>query len=92
MVITIKLFKMKREYDTRTQFELDWDKPMIINNMEANMGYYNLIVSIRDVSSWTKGIRPHRNWRLKQVKDYFGLVGSADKILARLRDFRDGNL
>ena len=29
---------MKREYDTKTQFELDWDKPMIIKTSE--MGIY----------------------------------------------------
>lgn len=76
----------------QTQFEIDWNKPMNINGMEANRGYYNLIISIRDVSLWVKGMKPHRHWRVTDVKKYFGLKGSAETILQRLKDFRDGNL
>ncbi len=77
----------------KTQFELDWDKPMQINGMEANKGYYNLIISIRDLGLWTKvKMKPNRHWRLKDVKTYFGLKGNAETILTRLTDFRDGNL
>lgn len=77
----------------KTQFELDWEKPMQINGMEANKGYYNLIISIRDLGLWTKvKMKPNRHWRLKDVKTYFGLKGNAETILTRLTDFRDGNL
>ena len=77
----------------KTQFELDWEKPMSINGMESNKGYYNLIISIRDLGLWTKvKMKPHRHWRLKDVKTYFGLKGNAETILTRLTDFRDGNL
>lgn len=76
----------------KTQFELDWEKPMQINGMQSNKAYYNLIVTIRDLSLWTKGIKPHRNYKLKDVKNYFGLSGSAQTMLTRLKDFRDGNL
>jgi hypothetical protein len=76
----------------KTQFEIDWYKPMQINGMQSNKAYYNLIVTIRDLSLWTKGIKPHRNYRLKDVKNYFGLSGSAQTMLTRLKDFRDGNL
>tara|TARA_R110000803_G_scaffold145933_3_gene211746 strand:+ start:27884 stop:28129 length:246 start_codon:yes stop_codon:yes gene_type:complete len=77
----------------QTQFELDWSKSMNINGMESNKGYYNLIVSIRDVSLWTKfKMKPHRHWQIGQVKKYFGLQGNAKVILQRLTDFRDGNL
>ena len=75
-----------------TQFEIDWYKPMLINGMESNKGYYNLVVSIRDVSLWTKGMKPHRHWGINQVKRYFGLSGNAVSILARLKSFRDGTL
>tara|TARA_R110000803_G_scaffold92085_2_gene159610 strand:+ start:40 stop:285 length:246 start_codon:yes stop_codon:yes gene_type:complete len=76
-----------------TQFELDWEKPLLINNMEANRGYYNLICSIRDVSLWAQfKMKPNRHWQISQVKRYFGLQGSAATILKRLEDFRDGNL
>jgi hypothetical protein len=76
----------------KTQFEIDWEKPMQINGMQSNKAYYNLIVTIRDLSLWTKGIKPHRNYRLRDVKEYFGLSGSAQNMLTRLKDFRDGNL
>lgn len=77
----------------QTQFEIDWSKSMNINGMESNKGYYNLIVSIRDVSLWTKlKMKPNRHWQISQVKRYFGLQGNAKAILQRLEDFRDGNL
>ena len=76
----------------KTQFEIDWDKPMNINGMQSNKGYYNLVISIRDLSLFSKGLKPHRHWRLKDVKNYFGLKGNTQTILKRLQDFRDGNL
>ena len=76
----------------KTQFEIDWDKPMNINGMQSNRGYYNLIISIRDLGLFSKGMKPHRYWRLKDVKNYFGLKGNTQAILTRLKDFRDGNL
>ena len=76
----------------KTQFEIDWDKKMIINGYESNKGYYNLCITIRDLGLWSKGLKPHRNYRLKDVKNYFGLTGSAETMLQRLTDFRDGNL
>ena len=77
----------------KTQFELDWEKPISINGMESNKGYYNLIITIRDLGLWTKvKMKPNRHWRLKDVKTYFGLKGNAETILTRLTDFRDGNL
>ena len=78
--------------DYKTQFEIDWYKPMIINGMESNKGYYNLVVSIRDLKLFSKGLKPHRFWRLKDVKTYFGVKGNTATILKRLEDFRDGNL
>ena len=76
----------------KTQFEIDWYKPMNINGMQSNRGYYNLVISIRDLSLFSKGMKPHRHWRLKDVKNYFGLKGNTQTILKRLQDFRDGNL
>ncbi len=76
----------------KTQFELDWEKPMSINGMESNKGYYNLVVTIRDLKLFSRGLKPHRFWRLKDVKNYFGIKGNTKTILKRLEDFRDGNL
>ena len=79
--------------ETRTQFELDWEKPMRINTMESNRGYYNLVLSIRDLGLHTKiGMKPHRHWRLKDVKQYFGITGSASSMLATLQAFKNNEL
>lgn len=51
----------------------------------VNIGVYNLIVSTRDLKLFTKGIKPHRNWKLKDVKNYFGLRGDKHKILKSLQ-------
>lgn len=50
----------------------------------VNKGVYNLICSIRDVKLFDKGIKPHRRWRLKDVKWYFGLTGNTRTILNQL--------
>jgi len=48
--------------------------------------YWNLVVSIRDVGLFTKGIAPNRHWRLKHVKAYFGVTGSKEKIYIKLQE------
>ena len=77
----------------KTQFEIDWYKPLNINGMESNKGYYNLCLTIRDLGLYTKvGMKPHRHWRLKDVKQYFGLKGNAASILERLEAFKNDEL
>ena len=79
--------------ETKTQFELDWQKPMNINGMISNKGYYNLVLTIRDLGLYTKvGLKPHRHWRLKDVKQYFGITGSASSMLDRLQAFKNNEL
>jgi len=72
-----------------TQFLKDFEAPLNINGAQSSRAYYNLVVSIRDVSLFTKGIKPHRMWRLKDVKNYFGLVGGKEKCLVQLQAYRD---
>ena len=47
-------------------------------------GLYNLAVCKGQVKLFSKGIKPTRFWRLKDVKNYFGLVGGTNKILSQL--------
>ena len=49
-----------------------------------NMAMYNLITSKGAVKLWTKGIKPNRHWRLKDVKLYFGMTGNAETLLTKL--------
>ena len=51
-------------------------------------GLYNLIVCKGQVKLFSKGIKPTKNWRVTDVKGYFGLVGSTEKILAQLEQLQ----
>jgi hypothetical protein len=71
----------------KTQFENDLNLSLSINGSQSSRGYYNLVVSIRDVSLFSKGMKPHRHWRLKDVKNYFGLKGGTEKVLEGLKSY-----
>ena len=45
---------------------------------------YNLITSKGAVKLWTKGIKPNRNWRISDVKRYFGMNGNAEVLHGKL--------
>lgn len=71
-----------------TRFEQDLTKTMGMNDGVIAIGVYNLIVSIRDMKLFCKiGMKPNRHWRLKHVKDYFGVTGGKDKVLAQLEEY-----
>ena len=48
------------------------------------MAMYNLICSKRDVKLWAKGIKPHRRWKISDVKWYFGMNGNAETLSTKL--------
>ena len=48
------------------------------------MAMYNLICSKRDVKLWAKGIKPHRHWKISDVKWYFGMNGNAETLAKKL--------
>jgi hypothetical protein len=61
---------------------------MNVNGNSMPRGYYNLITSIRDVGLFCKGMSINRHWRLKHVKDYFGIKGNKDKIYDQLLEIK----
>lgn len=73
-----------------TRFEID--KKNHFQYIDSNgarpmsRAFWNLVVSIRDVGLFCKGIAPNRHWRLKHVKEYFGLKGSKEKIYDQLNE------
>ena len=71
-----------------TQYEEDQRKVIKINDGFMSVGIYNLIISIRDVKLWQSGMRPHKNWKLKHVKEYFGVLGSASFVLNHLENLK----
>ena len=71
-----------------TQFEQDLTKTIRMNDGFMAVGVCNLILSIRDMKLFCKiGMKPHRRWRMKDVKWYFGVNGGKDKVLAQLEEF-----
>ena len=70
-------------------FGQDLSKPMNINGSPGSRGYYNLIISIRDVRLYKAGIKPHRNWKVTDVKKYFGISGNTDAVLSKLEKIKD---
>ena len=72
-----------------TQFATDLGIDLNVNGHNMGRGMWNLLVSIRDVSLFTKGIKAHRHWRLTDVKNYFGLVGGKEKCLEQLQAYKE---
>ena len=50
----------------------------------VNLGMYNLICSKRDLQLYCKGIKPHRNWKISSVKEYFGMNGNREDLSNKL--------
>ena len=60
-----------------------------LNGDNVNRGWYNLITSIRDLKLYSKGIKPHRNWKITLVKKYFGMKGNVNTLLNNLEAVKD---
>ena len=60
-------------------------KDLADTSTEVNRGHYNLICSKRDLRLYSKGIKPHGNWKITQVKKYFGITGNVNAMLEKLR-------
>tara|TARA_B100001248_G_scaffold198366_1_gene152787 strand:- start:107 stop:496 length:390 start_codon:yes stop_codon:yes gene_type:complete len=55
-----------------------------------NRAIYNLIVSKRDVCLYAKlGMKPHRGWKIGDVKRYFGLKGNINTLLPKYLELCD---
>jgi hypothetical protein len=72
-----------------TKFQADLEKSINMNGGAMPIGYYNLIVSIRDCKLYSKGIKPHRNWKISDVKWYFGVKGNAQQIADMLEEYKE---
>jgi hypothetical protein len=72
-----------------TQFESDFGNELNVNGAPMSKAYWNLILSIRDCKLYSKGIKPHRNWKITHVKAYFGVKGNAVAIAEKLEQYRE---
>lgn len=73
----------------KTQFKADLEKQIRVNDGYMSVGVYNLLVSIRDVKLYRIGLKPHRHWKISQVKNYFGIKGNKDTILDELNRLKE---
>ena len=57
------------------------------NNLPPSM--YNLLISVRDLGLWKSRLKPHRYWKVSDVKKFYNLKGKAEKIyddLVRIKE------
>ena len=65
--------------------EMNADCPFLEDLSKNNtFAMFNLITSKQAVKLFSKGIKPNRFWRLKDVKYYFGIKGNTETIYAQL--------
>ena len=68
--------------DTRFVADLKGNTVTYINGSPMSRGVWNMIISKRDLSLWVKRkMKPNRHWKVSDVKTYFGIKGSGQKLL-----------
>ena len=69
------------------------NKPIEINgdcqffsdlNNNATMARYNLIIVKGQLQLFSKGIKPNRHFRLKDIKRYFGISGNTETLINKI--------
>ena len=83
-LFTIKDLMYCADIQHDTRFIEDLNRSLRINTKDSNLGMYNLIVSKRDVGLFCIGMKPYKHWKLKNVKEYFGLKGKKEKCKAQI--------
>ena len=83
----MKLEQMIKAIDG-TKFQNDLGKSINVNGGAMPVGYWNLIISIRDCKLYSKGLKPHSNWKISDVKWYFGVKGNAQQIAEVLEKYK----
>ncbi len=68
--------------------ELMQGENVSLNGNSIPRAIWNLTLCIRDISLYNKGIKPHRNWKITDVKNYFGLSGNGQKVEDSIRELQ----
>ena len=72
-----------------TKFQIDLGYSLNVNGAPMPAGMWNLLLSIRDCKLYSKGIKPHRNWKISDVKWYFGIKGGAAEMALKLEEYKE---
>lgn len=81
-------------FDTSAPFFVMYEsgRTTHVGNVEGtaavNTAMVKLIAIISAMRMYTKGITPYRGFRLKDVKDFFGVKGNKDKVLEMLEHLK----
>jgi hypothetical protein len=86
---TITTLEELQQATAGTKFAKDMLTSINVNGNPMPHAYWNLILSIRDCKMYSKGIKPHRNWKISDVKAYFNVSGSAEKIAEILESYKN---
>ena len=92
MELTKKEMELQKLINLDVKFWADYcneNLTMHINGVKTPTAYYNLLVSIRDCGLWSIGMKPHRFFKITDVKKYFGLKGSSKTYANQLRNLAD---
>ena len=55
---------------------------MLVNGHPMGRAIWNLLLSRRDLRMWVRdGMKPTRSWKVTDVKRYFGITGSGQRLL-----------
>ena len=73
------------------QFIKELDKTINFNGKQMPLGYYNLVISIRDFKLYAKGLKPYRGWKPTLAREYFGIRkrASNETTIQMLEGWRD---
>ncbi len=64
--------------------ELIGGKGMPVNGNFMPHALWNMIITKRNLSMWVNlSMKPNRNWKVSQVKEYFDIKGRGQKLLER---------
>ena len=62
-------------------------------NNNATMARYNVIVVKGQLQLFSKGIKPNRHFRLKDIKRYFGITGNTETLINKIYGLlKSGNI
>ena len=84
MTNSVELQLRQLKVGTDTQFIEDFNRSTNLNGAKSNIATWNLIVTRRDVKLYQVGMKPHRGWKITDVKNYFGIKGNKDVIVEKI--------
>lgn len=80
------------KFDTNAPF---WNEASTMNvgstegTAEVPVAQVKLISSIAAMKLFCSGIMPYRGFRMKDIKDYFGVKGNKQKVLQALESIKE---